>query len=168
MSNNIKYIILVIIFFILQAVWFNQVLLFGTYAPIIFLYPLLILPVYKNEIQSLFMAFLLGLGLDITNHTGGVFAATAVFVVYIRKFYFLIGKGPTQDLDQIRVSNLGIAQKVAYYFTFIFLSQLLIYGLESFNLKLLISKLGYIFINSVLSLFFFILIDYLFFNTQNK
>ncbi len=168
MSKNLKYIILIIVFFALQTIWFNHVLFLNKYIPIIFIYPLLIMPVFKNETQQLLSAFFYGLALDIISNTGGVFAATAVFVTYTRKLFFLIGKSPAQDFDQIQIGKFSFPQKIIYYYTFILLSQILIYLLESFNLELLISKSGYIFINSLISLLFIIIIDYLFFNTENK
>lgn len=168
MALNYRYIILIFIFFILQAVWFNQILLFGKYTPILFIYPLLILPLQKNETTSLFLAFFLGLSLDVISNTGGIFAATAVFITYSRKLYFLLQKNASQDFDQIQILNLNITSRIVYYFIFILIAQILIYFLESFNLNLLISKLDIILVNSIISLIFYIFIDILFINRSHR
>jgi len=164
MNLNIKHSILIFIFFVLQVIWFNHILLFGKYAPVIYIYPILLLPLDKNDSVNLLLAFIFGISLDLVNNTGGVFAATAVWVVYFRKIYFLMIKNPSQDLEKIQVEKLSIAEKLIYYFIFIFMAQIIIYFLDAFNLKLVGQKISLIAINSLISLFFFILIDSLFIN----
>ncbi len=168
MINTSKYIIILLLFLILQVIWFNHMQLFGTYTPMVFIYPLLILPIQKNESSYLVLAFLFGISIDLISNTGGLFAATALFVVYTRKIYFLISKNKSQDFENISIQNLNLLQKSIYYFTFILISQILLYLLESFNISLVLSKIGFILVNSFISLFFFIFIDLLFFNPLKK
>lgn len=168
MINTSKYIIILLLFLILQVIWFNHMQLFGTYTPMVFVYPILILPIQKNESLYLVLAFLFGISIDLISNTGGLFAATALFVVYTRKIYFLISKNKSQDFENISIQNLNLLQKSIYYFTFILISQILLYLLESFNISLVLSKTGFILVNSFISLFFFIFIDLLFFNPLKK
>ena len=168
MINTSKYIIILLLFLILQVIWFNHMHLFGTYTPMVFVYPILILPIQKNESLYLVLAFLFGISIDLISNTGGLFAATALFVVYTRKIYFLISKNKSQDFENISIQNLNLLQKSIYYFTFILISQILLYLLESFNISLVLSKTGFILVNSFISLFFFIFIDLLFFNPLKK
>ena len=166
MSFSIKHIISILIFLVLQIIWFNHILLFGKYAPIIYIFPLLLLPIQKNESFSIFLAFLMGLFIDISLNTGGVFAATALFVVYFRKVYFLFVKNQSQDIENINPSRLSFAIKFFYYATFIFISQFLIYFLESFNLTLVFHKLPVLLVNSLITLFIFFFIDIVFINSK--
>jgi rod shape-determining protein MreD len=99
MKSSGKYIILLILFILLQVIWFSHILLFGLYSPLIFIYPLLILPLEKNETFSLLTAFITGLIIDLINNTGGVFAATAVSIVYFRKIYFYLIKNPAHTIE---------------------------------------------------------------------
>jgi len=168
MVTTSKYIVILLLFLILQVIWFNHIHLFGTYTPLVFIYPLLILPIQKNESLYLLLAFLFGLSIDLVSNTGALFAATALFVVYTRKIYFLISKNKTQDFENISIQNLNLVQKSIYYFIFILISQILLYLLESFNFGLVLSKMGIIIVNSFISLFFFIFIDLLFFNPHKK
>jgi len=166
MNFSLKHIIYILIFLLLQIVWFNQILLFGKYAPVIFIFPLLLLPIQKNESTSIFLAFLMGLFIDISLNTGGVFAATALFVVYFRKIYFIFVKNQSQDIENINPSQLSFTIKFFYYATFILLSQFSIYFLESFNLTLVFYKLPVLLINSLITLFIFFFIDIIFINSK--
>ena len=168
MNINLKNILLLVLFFVLQIIWFNHMQLFGKYTPVIYIFPLLMMPIQKDETFYLMLAFVLGISIDLLTNTGGVFAATAVLVTYLRKIFFIIFKNQSQDLDNIKVTNLSLGQKIIYYFFFIFISQIFMYFLESFNLQLVLSKFSYILVNSLITLLFFLFIDLLFFNTQQK
>ncbi len=163
MSQNIKEILLIFLFFILQVIWFNHVQILHRYSPIIFIYPLLHLPIKQNENMHLMLAFLLGIAIDIVSNTGGVFAATAVLVTYTRKLYFMFSKNRAYNMEDIQIDKITGIQRYLYYFTFIFFSQLLIYFFESWNMSLLIQKITLILVNSLISLLFFILIDIIFY-----
>ncbi len=166
MKNNLKNIILLLVFVILQILWFDHILIFGKYTPLIFIYPILILPLHKNEINYLFLSYFLGLIIDFFLFTGGIFAATALFVYYFRKAFFMFTKQNAEDINNIQVSKLDFVHKYFYFFVFILIAELLIYSLDAFEIKLIINKLGYILANSVISLFFFIFIDLIFFNPK--
>ncbi len=166
MRLNLKDIFLLFIFFLLQVIWFNHVQILHVFTPIVFIYPLLRLPLQKNEIFNLMWAFVYGVTLDIVNNTGGVFAATAVMVTYLRKMYFLFLKNRSFDLENFKIERFTGLQRYVYYFSFIFFSQILIYLLDSWHFSLLWHKIGLILVNTILSLVFFILFDIIFYRTS--
>jgi len=167
MSGNVKNIIAILVFFLLQVIWFNQVQIMHRYIPIIYIYPLLRFPVTKeHNISYMIWAFLLGIAIDLTSNTGGVFAATAVFVVYMRKMFFLFSKSSIDNYEDIKIEKLSFSYRIVYYFIFIFLAQILIYFLESFNMSFLWNNISFIFINTLISLLFFIFIDLLFYHNR--
>jgi len=168
MRTEIKNIILLIIFILLQVIWFNHILISGRYTPIIYIYPILLLPIDKNESFNLIFAFVLGISIDLISNTGGVFSATAVAVAYFRKIYFVLIKNPSQSLESIRINKISTIQRITYYFIFILFSQLLIYLLESMHFAMLIQKFVLILINSIITLFIFLIADlFVNINTNN-
>lgn len=167
-SQVSKFLYILLFFLVLQIVWFNHIRLFVYFSPIIFIYPFLILPLKKSEVFNLIIAFFSGLLLDIISNTGGVFTATAVFVTYLRKVYFIMSKNPVQKLDEININNMEYIQKIIYFSVFILLSHIMIYFLDAFNVGLVISKWQDILINTGISLFFIIFSDLLFFNTTKQ
>ena len=162
MKWNYKYIILIPVFILLQILWFNHISLFGKYSPVIYLYPFLIMPVDKDQSANLLLGFLAGLIMDIFANTGGVFAATTVLIIYLKKFYFMLNKNPSQDVEELQVSKLSFVQRIVYFALFIFLGLSFGYLFESFSISLTVSKLGYILVNTLISLFFYVFIDALF------
>jgi len=168
MSERFKNILIFVLCFILQVIWFNHMSIGGKYVPLIFIYPLLRLPIQRNEIVSLLIAFIYGLSIDFVSHTGGIFAATAVLITYIRKVYFLTSKNRVRELESFELKNLDFSQKIRYFFIVIFFGQFILYLFESFNFAIIWYKLGTIFINTIISLFFLILIDTLFFQPLKK
>ncbi len=168
MNFRNKYILILSIFLILQAVWFNHISLFGRFTPIVFIYPLLILPLSKSETFNLLIAFAGGIFLDIISNTGGIFAATGVFVTYLRKIYFLLSKNPVQKMEKININKIEYLQRIIYFIVFVFLSNIMIYFLDAFNAGLVISKWQTILLNTAISIFFIIFIDLIFFNPSKQ
>ena len=168
MKLSIKNILFVFFFLLLQVIWFNHILLFGKFSPLVYILPLLLLPIQKNETTSILIAFFVGLFMDISLGTGGVFVATSLIVVYFRKIYFIFIKNQSQDLENIEPSKLTISIKFFYYLVFIFISQMLIYSLESFNISLIVNKMPIIIGNTITTLFFFLFIDIVFINSKEK
>ena len=168
MNFRNKYLFILAIFLILQIVWFNHIRLFGYLTPIVFIYPFLILPLSKNESFSLIIAFVSGILLDIVSNTGGIFAATAVFITYLRKLYFIMTKNPVQKLDEISINQVDYLQKILYFTVFVLLAHILIYFLDAFNAGLVISKWQTILLNTAISIFFIIFIDLIFFNPSKQ
>ena len=168
MRKPVKYLLLLLVFLILQIIWFNHVRLFGYFTPIVFIYPLLVLPLQKNESLNLVLAFAVGLVLDLVSNTGGLFSATSVFITYTRKVYFMIFKNPAQNIDEIQINKIDILQKILYFSSFILITQIMIYALDAFNAGLLISKWKNILYNTLISIFFVVFFDIVFFNSVKK
>ena len=150
--------IVIIIFLIIQIVWFNQVLLFGFLQPIIIVFPILILPL-NNKSGNILLAFLLGLIIDIFLHTGGVFAASLVLVVYLRNIYFSFVIKQYQDKNDFNIHKIDFSSRLMYYAVFILLSYFFIYLFESFHITLVIRKMPVILLNTLVSLVFFFFLD---------
>jgi len=164
-----KYTVLFIVFYLLQIIWFNHLLFFNRFSPLVFIYPFLLLPIGKNEILNMLLAFIYGLLLDVASNTGGIFSATSVLIVYLRKvFIILITNKTPSDLNFFRIEQLSIIQKLVYFFVLIFLTHLFLYSFEAFNFKLVGYKITLILINTFVTFFIFILIDLLFFSSRKK
>ncbi len=168
MNLRDKYYLILLIFLILQIIWFNHIRLFSDFMPMVFIYPLLILPLSKNETTNLLIAFASGLFLDIVSNTGGVFAATAVLITYLRKVYFIMLKNPTQKINEINMKNITFGQKTIYFALFVLLAHITIYFLDSFNAGLVFSKWKNILVNTLISTVFIIFIDIIFFNPAKR
>jgi len=167
MNFNFRYILLLSIFLLLQIIWFNHIKLFGFITPVIFLYPFLIISPWNNENLQLLLAFFSGLFLDFIIQTGGIFTAVTVFIVYTKKIFFWYldkpGKKPIEN-----ILKMEFLIKITYYALYIFIGILLISFLQSFQISFVISRIPYILLNTIFSLFFIVFIEYLFLIRTDK
>lgn len=161
MKINSKFIILLLILTLLQILWYNQFKLYGRFVPLIYIYPFLILNFSQTNLQ-LILAFITGLVLDAFLHTGGVFTAVTVFIVYIRRIIItpvLTNRKYNEDINPL---DFSFNIKIYYYGTAVFLSLILINLLESLSFSYVFYKIPLLIINTLLSLIIIIFIDYLF------
>ncbi len=166
MKINLKFILILIIFIALQIVWLNHIQLPGRFIPVIYTFPLLILPLNKNENVQLLLAFLVGLSLDIFSNTLGVFTVTTVFITYFRKVFFLYFKNKNKSLEDITPHKIDFGLKMLYYGIFSFITIFMIYFLESFQISFIYHHFIHIFINVIISILIILFIDYLFLSTE--
>ena len=163
-----KDIATLILFLIIQIVWFNQVLLFGFLQPILILFPILTLPLNTRS-ENILLAFVLGIITDTFLHTGGVFAASLVLIVYLRNVYFSFVIKQYQDKNNFNIHKIGFYARLMYYGFFIFLSYFFIYLFESFYISLVIKKIPVIMLNTIVSLVLFVFLDtFLISNNQKR
>jgi len=160
-------ILLIIIFLILQIVWFNHILFLGRFQPLIYIFPLLILQL-KNTSENIILAFIMGITIDFFLHTGGVFAATSVLVVYLRNIYFSFIIKQYQEKDNFMIQKIDFSTRLIYYLVFIFVAYIFIYLFESFSISLTFNKLGFLLINTLITLLIFIFIDVFIISTDNN
>ncbi len=163
-----KDIAILILFLIIQIVWFNQILLFGFLQPIIILFPVLTLPLNTKSVNIL-LAFILGIITDTFLHTGGVFAASLVLIVYLRNVYFSFVIKQYQDKNDFNIHKIDFSSRLMYYAVFILLTYFFIYLFESFHISLVIKKIPILLLNTAVSLVLFIFLDtFLISNDQKR
>lgn len=86
-TDFIKYVVLFCIIIFLQVFVFNNIVFrhIGYAMPIIYIYPLLKLPITINRNILIFIGFFLGFIIDIFCDTLGVNAAVSTFIAYLRQ-----------------------------------------------------------------------------------
>ena len=108
--NNvfIKNTFLFVILVFLQVTVFNNIGYLGYINPMVYLLFVVLYPYRENRIPFLFAAFLIGLSVDIFSNTGGIHAASTVFVAYIRVVVFLGAAGLFRCARQLLLVGQGI------------------------------------------------------------
>ncbi|MDO4229487.1 MAG: rod shape-determining protein MreD [Capnocytophaga sp.] len=133
--NNlfIKNTFLFIILVLLQVLIFNHIGYLGYIHPMVYLIFILIFPYREERIPFLFAAFLIGLWVDIFSNTGGIHAASSVFVAYIRSRIIRIVFGQNFEYQEIKLPTLPFAKVFSYTTIIVVLHHTLFYFLEVFN-----------------------------------
>ncbi len=167
MKINFRFFLLLFLLVFIQLLWYNHLKLYGRFVPIIYIYPFLILSFSQNNLQ-LILAFITGIFLDIFLHTGGIFAAVTVFIIYIRRLFTIpFLHQNRRNEEQINPLLFSFNNKIIYYGLAIFFTILFLNLLESFSFSYVFYKVPLFIINTLLSLIIIIFIDYLFINKIN-
>lgn len=124
---------------LLQVLVFNNIKYLGYVNPMVYLIFLILYPHNENKIPFLFGAFLLGLTVDIFSNTGGIHAASAVFIAYVRTQILKIIFGQKLDFQEIKLMHFPFAKVFSYTTTIVLLHHTLFYFLEVFNFNHLLT-----------------------------
>ncbi len=126
---------------LLQVLVFNNIRYLGYINPMVYLLFLILYPYGENKIPLLFAAFLLGLTIDIFSNTGGIHAASAVFVAYTRTRILKTVFGQKLDFQELKLMQYPFAKIFSYTTIIVVLHHTLFYFLEVFNFSHLLSTI---------------------------
>ena len=158
-------LLIIVLLIALQVFVLNRITLFGKYTPV--LYPVFVMfyPFFRNKYWFLGLSFVLGLGIDLFLHTGGINAFAITTIAYFRTVIFRTSTDTSTDFFSFQ--SLQWMQFLLFIFMSIFIHQILVQYLEFFKL----SRFFEIFLNvlatSAIS-FIFIIIYALAFKIKQK
>lgn len=167
--NNlfIKNTFLFIALVLLQVLVFSKIRYLGYVNPMVYLLFLILYPYGENKIPFLFAAFLLGLTVDIFSNTGGIHAASAVFIAYVRTGILKIVFGQKLDFQELKLMQYPFTKVFSYTTIMVVLHHTLFYFLEVFNFNHLFTTFAKIGMASASTIAVCLLFIYIF-STQKK
>lgn len=168
--NNlfIKNTFLFIVLVLLQVLVFNNIGYLGYIHPMVYLIFLLIFPYRENRIPFLFVAFLIGLCVDMFSNTGGIHAASSVFVAYIRARIIRIVFGQNFEYQEIKLPTLPFPKVFSYTTIVVVLHHTLFYFLEVFNFNHLFTTFLKIGTTSISTIIICLISIYIFSSQKKK
>ena len=87
MSKTIYFALLFLFIVLLQVLVLNNVLFLGYVNPYLYIIFLFLFPLKKDRFRFLFIAFLLGLSIDVFSDSGGIHAFSTLTIAYFRLFF---------------------------------------------------------------------------------
>ncbi len=158
-------IINIILLALAQVFIFNHINFLGSYQPYIYIVFVLFYPPYANRYLFIFLAFLLGLSIDILEYTGGINAFALTFVAYYRDsiIKLLFGKA-NYDMEYFKFSSFSVSQWLFYIAIIILFHHCILLLLENFKFTGLLNVLTNALISSGLTFIFVIIYKILFKN----
>lgn len=154
-STTLSYIWKFLGLVLIQVLICNNINFLGFINPYIYLIFILIYPSKNNRVSFIFLAFLLGLCVDIFSDSGGVHAAASVFVAFIRPAFLKTSFGTLYEHQTIKYGNAEFGSLLIYISLVIVSHHLVLFTLEIFSLSGILD----IFKNTLLSGFFTILLS---------
>ncbi len=125
-------------FFVLvlaQVLIFNHIDFMGYINPYIYILFVLLYPANNNRTLFVFLAFLLGLCVDVFSDSGGVHAAACVTIAYIRPVFLKFSFGTVYDYQSIKFDQIDFGNKLTYFSALVFIHHFLLFSLEIFNIS---------------------------------
>jgi rod shape-determining protein MreD len=147
--NIVRYIVVVLF----QILVMDNVMINGYMIPYVYLIFILLMPFETPNWVVLVTGFLLGLGIDLLEHTPGMHAASTVLVAYLRPH--VLGLFAPRDGYEAetfpRIYYYGFAWFFKYALIMVFIHHLVLFNLEVFQLKLFLSTLLRVVLSTLLS-----------------
>lgn len=151
-SNTLRFIFLIL----LQVLLLNNINFLGYVNPYLYVVFIILFPFNASQTLLLFLSFLLGLGVDLFEDSGGINAAACLVVAYIRPAILRFSFGVSYDYQTIKFSNTPLGSRISYIAILVFVHHLILFSLEIFSfahLLLLLKKTLYSGIFTIILIF---------------
>lgn len=133
--NLIKLIFRFVILVLIQVLVLDHVLFLGYINPYLYLFFIIYLPITTKRVNTLIIGFLLGLCIDIFNDTGGVHAASTLFIAYVRPIILRLSFGLSYDYNTLKLTRADFKNQFIYVLLMVFIHHLLMFSLEYFSIN---------------------------------
>lgn len=151
--NTTRFIALLL----LQVLVCNQLNFMGNLNPYVYVLFVLLYPIGSNQMGLIFLAFTLGLILDLFLDSGGAHAAAAVSVAYMRPAFLKFSFGAAYEYQAIKLNAAETLPRLTYFALLILIHQFILFTLVYFDS----SKFKIIFYNSLINGCFTLLLVWL-------
>lgn len=128
--NIVRFIVLLLV----QVVLLNHIDFMGFVNPYLYILFILVYPYSGNRTLLIFLAFILGLGVDMFSNSGGIHAAASSFLAFARPAILKFSFGVSYEYNTIKLSKAPLAARITYISVAVLLHHLMLFILEIFNL----------------------------------
>jgi len=137
----------------LQVFVLNNILLFGSINPYLYIIFVFLYPLKENKIQLLFFSFLFGLLIDFFSDTGGVHAFAITFIAYLRLFFVKVYfRKLALDYPFFKLQSESFGKRFNYVVSLTVIHHLLFFLLINFSFYNLFNVLTNTFFSSIFTL----------------
>ncbi len=142
MNNNFKIAFQFLFLVVIQVLLMNKIRLFGYINPIIYIIFIFTYPLKKEKGIFLLLSFLLGLCVDFFSNSGGSNAAATLFIAFLRLPILKLIEGNNEiDFVIFTIKKLNFMQSFLYIFSLTFLHHFVLFFLEYYKVKGVLSIL---------------------------
>lgn len=131
LSYSVQFIVLVLA----QVLIFSHINFLGYINPYLYVVFILLFPVNTNRLVFLVLSFALGLTVDVFSDSGGVHAAAAVSIAYIRPLVLKFCFGSVYEHHIIKFKNVDFGAKLIYFVILVLIHHFILFALEIFNFR---------------------------------
>lgn len=151
--NSIRFVLLVLI----QVFILSHFKVFGYVSPYIYPLFIILLPFNIGSIQKLFLAFLVGICLDIFEDSGGIHAAATLTMAYLRPLLLHNAFGLSYDYQTLKFYDAPLKARLVYISLMVLIHHTILFALEIFSIEHTIYMLEKIIYSSIFSILLIII-----------
>lgn len=131
----LRNILIILILIFVQVFVFSNFKINALFSPYIYILFILLYPPNQNRYVFLLLCFLLGVGIDIFEHTGGINAFASVTIGLLSNHLLRMISGTKFfEIEEFQYSDFGAVQWFFYVIFMVFIHHFLLFWLESFSL----------------------------------
>ncbi|GAB3231297.1 rod shape-determining protein MreD [Algoriphagus aestuariicola] len=168
--NLISYLVLILFLGLVQIFFLKNLALFGVAFAFVHLLGILILPISMRPVTLIFIAFLLGLVLDLFYETIGMHAAAATFLAFARSLWLraISPTGGYVETEEPSLSEMGFGWFLSYSLPLIFGYSMVFFTADQWGTGGLWTILNKSFFSSIFTCLLVILVQLLFFKRRRR
>lgn len=120
----------------LQILIFNNINLFGYLNPYPYIAFVFLFPFKKERGTLLILSFLIGLTIDFFTDSGGIHAASTLFIAYFRLYFVpLILRKSEFEYYTFQITSISVGKVLMYFFILILIHHFMMFSLEFFDIQ---------------------------------
>jgi len=162
--HTIRFILLLLI----QVLVLSHVNFMGYINPYIYILFIILFPLKNNRMLFILLSFLLGLFVDMFLDSGGIHAAAAVTIAFIRPAALKFSFGALYDHQTIKFSSTDFGQRITYISILTIIHHFILFSLDFFNLSKILLILKNTLFSSIFTIILCLLITIIFSGTNKK
>ena len=147
--NSIRFFTLIIF----QVLIGNHINFLGYINPYFYILFIVLYPVKNNRLLFIFISFLLGLIIDMFLDSGGIHAAAALSIAYIRPIVLKFSFGTLYEHQTMKFDTLDFGSKFIYISILTLVHHLILFYLEIFSISKIILVLQKALFSSIFTIF---------------
>ena len=160
--NIVRFVLLLLVQFLIC----NHINFLGYINPYIYIIFIFLFPIREERLILLLASFLLGMMIDLFSDSGGVHAAAAVSLAYVRPILLKSSFGMLYEHQSIKFSTTEIGSLISYISIGTVIHHLILFSLEIFNISNILLILQKTLFSSIFTIILSVLIIILF--SRNK
>jgi rod shape-determining protein MreD len=157
-TNIVRFVLLLL----LQVIICNHINFFGYINPYIYIIFIFLFPIRDSRLILLLVSFSLGLLVDMFSDSGGVHAAAALCLAYVRPILLKASFGMLYEHHSIKFSSTEIGSLITYITFGTILHHFVLFTFEIFNISEILLILKKTLFSSVFTIILSVLIIILF------
>lgn len=167
MNKIIYYTFIGFILVFLQVFVLNKILFYGYINPYLYIAFVFFFPIRENRFFFLFVAFLLGLIVDIFSDSGGIHIFSILTIAYLRLFFLKIYFRKTPiDFPFFNLQKEPFGKIFNFTITLTIIHHLILFSLANFSFENFSNVLLNTFYSSIFTLVLFFIGNYIFIKKQ--